>query len=146
MFSFSFSYFLRHCCHISSIITLKLVYFLCYVVTFSLQGLPTEKEISTFYVPQICVKMKSYCTCGCRAFSKYTVNPLLNGGGGGGGLIISNTFEVGLIETGGLFNLEKTMVSVVHKEVEYKVKKLKYKKLEVMQPRIKNKSDLPVGE
>ena len=65
---------------------------------------------------------------------------------GGGGLIISNTFEMGLIGTGGLFNLAKTMVSVVHKEEEYKVKKLKCKKLEVMQPRIKNKSGLPVGE
>ena len=52
----------------------------------------------------------------------------------------------GLIETGGLFNLEKKTVSVLHKELEYKVEKLKYKKLEVMQPRIKNKSDLPVGE
>ena len=88
--------------------------------------------------------MKSYCTCGCTAFSKYTVTPLLNGGGGG--LIISKTFEMGLIGTGGLFNLAKTMVSVVHKEEEYKVKKLKCKKLEVMQPRIKNKSGLPVGE
>ena len=87
--------------------------------------------------------MKSYCTCGYTAFSKYTVTPLLNGGGG---LIISNTFEMGLIGTGGLFNLAKTMVSVVHKEEEYKVKKLKCKKLEVMQPRIKNKSGLPVGE
>ena len=29
---------------------------------------------------------------------------------------------------GGLFNLEKTMVSVLHKELEYKVEKLKYKK------------------
>ena len=58
----------------------------------------------------------------------------------------------GLIETGGLFerecllNLEKTVVSVLHQELEYKVEKLKYKKLEVMQPRIKNKSELPVGE
>ena len=33
-----------------------------------------------------------------------------------------------LIETGGLFNLETTMVSVLHKELEYKVEKLKYKK------------------
>ena len=47
---------------------------------------------------------------------------------------------------GGLLNLEKTMVSVLHKELEYKVEKLKYKKLEVMQPRIKNKSELPVGK
>ena len=29
---------------------------------------------------------------------------------------------------GGLFKLEKTMVSVLHKELEYKVEKLKYKK------------------
>ena len=34
---------------------------------------------------------------------------------------------------GGLFNLEKTMVLVLHKELEHKVEKLKYKKLEVMQ-------------
>ena len=40
-----------------------------------------------------------------------------------------------------IFNLAKTMVSVLHyKELEYKVEKLKYKKLEVMQPRMKNKS------
>ena len=39
------------------------------------------------------------------------------------------------------------MVSLLHKELVYKVEKLKYKKLEViMQPRIKNKSKLPVGE
>ena len=41
-----------------------------------------------------------------------------------------------LTETGGLFNLEP----------EYIVEKCKYKKLEVVQPRIKNKSELPVGE
>ena len=29
----------------------------------------------------------------------------------------------------GLFNLEKTMVLVLHKELEHKVEKLKYKKL-----------------
>ena len=33
------------------------------------------------------------------------------------------------------------MVSVLHKELEYKVNKFKYKDLEVMQPRIKNKSE-----
>ena len=38
------------------------------------------------------------------------------------------------------------MVSVLHKEPKYKVEKLKYKKLDVMQPRIKNKSKLPAGE
>ena len=41
-----------------------------------------------------------------------------------------------LIETGGLMNLEP----------EYIVEKRKYKKLEIMQPRIKNKAELPVGE
>ena len=45
---------------------------------------------------------------------------------------------------GELFNLEKTMVSVLHKDLEYKVDKLKHIRLEVMQPRIKNKSDLSV--
>ena len=50
------------------------------------------------------------------------------------------------METGGLLNLAKTMVSVLYKELEYEVEKLKYKKLEVMQPRMKNKSELPVGE
>ena len=53
----------------------------------------------------------------------------------------------GLFEGGGeLFNLAKTMVSVLHKELEYIVEKLKYKKLQIVRPRIKNKSDLPVGE
>ena len=43
----------------------------------------------------------------------------------------------GLTETRGLFKLTKTIVSVLHKELKKKVEKLKYKKLEVMQPRIK---------
>jgi len=38
------------------------------------------------------------------------------------------------------------MVSVIHKKLEYKGGKLKYKNLEVMQPRIKNNSEPPVGE
>ena len=38
------------------------------------------------------------------------------------------------------------MVTVLHKELECKVEKLKNKKLEVMQLRIENKSELPVGE
>ena len=50
------------------------------------------------------------------------------------------------METGGLFNLETTMVSVLHTELQYKVEKLKYKKFKVMQPRIKIKSDLPVDK
>ena len=35
------------------------------------------------------------------------------------------------------------MVSVLHKEQENKVEKLKYRNLEVVQPRFKNKSELP---
>ena len=38
------------------------------------------------------------------------------------------------------------MVSVVRKELERRVEKLKYGKLEVMQPRIKEKSELPTVE
>ena len=59
---------------------------------------------------------------------------------------------MGLVETGGLFergaglHLGKTMASVLYKELQYKVEKLKYKKLEVMQPRIKIKSKLSVSE
>ena len=51
-----------------------------------------------------------------------------------GGLFISSPFERrldrdgGLIERGGLFNSKTTMVSVLHKELECKVEKLKYKK------------------
>ena len=47
-------------------------------------------------------------------------------------LFISSPFEGGgayLRGGGGLFNLEKTMVSVLHKELEYKVKKLENKKV-----------------
>ena len=60
---------------------------------------------------------------------------------GGGGLIyFKPIWEGGLIEAGDLFNLENTILSVLHKELEYKVEKLKYKTLEVMQPRIKTSS------
>lgn len=73
-----------------------------------------------------------------------------------GGFFISNTF-VGVggglkrdrgftWEEGGLFDFTETEVSVLHKELECKVQKLKYTKLEVMQLRIKNKSELPAGE
>ena len=73
-----------------------------------------------------------------------TVNPLVCPSGG---LIYLKRFEGVLIETGGsLFNLAKKTVSVLHKELEYKVEKLKYKTLEIIKPRIKNKSELPVGE
>ena len=53
----------------------------------------------------------------------------------GGGLFISSPFEGGLNrdggliweEGGGLFNLKTTMVSVLHKEQDCKMEKLKYK-------------------
>ena len=56
------------------------------------------------------------------------INPLLNPPGS---LYISSLFEGGgggLIETGGLFNLEMTMVSVLHKELKYRLERLTYKK------------------
>ena len=67
---------------------------------------------------------------GQRRYHKSSIRPP-----GGGGLFISSPFEAegGLIETGGLFerrglfNLKTTMASVLHKELEYKVQKLKYK-------------------
>ena len=46
---------------------------------------------------------------------------------------------------GGLFNLEKMMVSVLHKELEYKVENLKYKKVGG-HAKIRIKSELPAGE
>ena len=57
--------------------------------------------------------------------------------GGGGGSII---------ETGGFFNLEKTMAFVIHRELGYKWKSSSTKRLEVVQPRIRVKSELPVGK
>ena len=48
----------------------------------------------------------------------------------------------GFLEGGGLFNLAKMVVLALHKELERKVEKLKYKKLKVMRPRIKSKSNL----
>ena len=60
---------------------------------------------------------------------------------GGGVIYFKPIWEGGLKETGGLFNLENTILSVLHKELEYKVEKLKYKTLEVMQPRIKTSDE-----
>ena len=45
----------------------------------------------------------------------------------------------GLRETGGLFE-RGPYHGGISSDLEYKVEKLKYKKLEVMEPRIKNKS------
>ena len=66
------------------------------------------------------------------SFFKTTVNPLLSPRGA---YLFEAHLRRGLIETGGLFergglcNLETTMVSVLHKELEYKVEKLKYMKI-----------------
>ena len=62
---------------------------------------------------------------------KTTVNPLL---GPRGAYLFEAHLRRGLIETGGAYlrgggscNLETTMASVLHKELECKVEKLKYK-------------------
>ena len=47
---------------------------------------------------------------------------------------------------GGLFNLTNMVVSFLHKQLECKVKKFKHKKLVVVQPEIKNKSELPTRQ
>ena len=44
------------------------------------------------------------------------------------------------------FSNNQRMVSDLYKELERKVEKLKYMKLEVIQPKIKNKSELPALE
>ena len=44
------------------------------------------------------------------------------------------------------FSNNQKMVSILHKELERKVEKLKHMKLEVMHPKIKNKSELPARE
>ena len=73
----------------------------------------------------------------------FIVNPLLSTPGG---LFILNILQAGAYLKRGLFNVAKKIVPVLHEELEYRVQKLKYKKLEVMQPRIKSKSKLPAGE
>ena len=61
--------------------------------------------------------------------SQLTVNPLFKPPPGGGGLIYFKLIlGGGLYRDRGLFNLELMMVPVVHKELEYKVDKLKNKK------------------
>ena len=67
-----------------------------------------------------------------QSYRKSSIKPL----GRGGGLVISRPFVGGgglieagdLLEMGDLFNLEKTMASVLHKELEQKVEKLKNKR------------------
>ena len=81
----------------------------------------------------------------------HTVNPLLSPPPPppGGGLFISKPFEGEELNRDGalnIFNLETTMLSVLHKELEYKVEKLTYKKFQVIQPRIRIKFKFPVGK
>ena len=64
----------------------------------------------------------------------------------GGGEGVGQNRPRGIFEMGVLFCLAKTIVSVIPKELEYKVENHKYKKFEVMQPRINKRSKLPVGE
>ena len=56
-------------------------------------------------------------------YRKSSIKPI------GGSYLFQAHLRRGLIETGGGLLLEKTMVSVLHKELEYKVEKLKYKKV-----------------
>ena len=51
-----------------------------------------------------------------------------------------------IFEMGVLFCLAKTMVSVLPKELEYKVENHKYEKFKVTQPRINKRSKLLVGK
>ena len=57
-------------------------------------------------------------------YRKSSIKPL------GGLIYFKPIIGGGLIETGGLVNLEKTIVSVLHEEQEYKVEKFKNKKVE----------------
>ena len=60
-----------------------------------------------------------------------TVNPLLRDWGGRGG---------------GVFNLATMMVLILLNEHKRKVEKLRNMKVEVMQPKVKNKSEIPAHE
>ena len=51
-----------------------------------------------------------------------------------GGYLFQAHLRGGLIEIEGFFNLEMLMVSVLHKELEYRVEKLKCKNFWVMNP------------
>ena len=64
---------------------------------------------------------------------------------GGGGEVELNR-PGGIFEMGDLFCLAKTMVSVIPKELDYKVENHKHEKLEVMKPRINKRSKLPAGK
>ena len=71
--------------------------------------------------------------------------------GGGGGLFFQAHLrglnrDGAYLRGGGLLQLEKTMVSVLRKELEYKVESSSTRRLNIMQPKIRIKSELPVGK
>ena len=77
----------------------------------------------------------SFSCCGIHT----TVNPVLS--------TPPHTHIGGVLNRdGGLIHITQTKVLVLHRELENKVEKFKYKKLEVMWLRIKNKSELAVGK
>ena len=90
-------------------------------------GLSTHFKSEQFW--EIWVQSYQAWCCLLENYRKSSIKPP------GGLIYFKPTLRVGLIETGGLFerrgaliNLETTMVSVLHKELECKMEKLKYKK------------------
>ena len=74
--------------------------------------------------------MTKFSTLSCTSASEiptlsYTINQAHPPPPPPPALFISNTFEGGLLEREDLFNLAKTMVSVIHKKLGCKVEKLK---------------------
>ena len=75
-----------------------------------------------------------------------TVNPLLTPPPGGACLFQTHLRWGGGLNRDGWHFFFWGGGCLFHKELKYNLEKLKYKKLEVMQPRIKNKSEPPVAE
>ena len=81
-----------------------------------------------------------------KALLTTNVNPLVSPPPPEASLFQKHLRGAYLREGGGVCNLAKTMVSVLHKELECIEKTLTVKKLEVMRPRIKNNSVLSAAE
>ena len=92
----------------------------------SIVSLPMSLILGRFH--SVLFQTLSFYNCNLVTIIRLAINPSPLGGG----LFISNKSEGGggLFERGGLLNVAKTLVSVLHKEPECKVEKLKYKKLE----------------